>query len=545
MKNKLIVTALILVATMCVSLMSGCWVDSARIKFTEEPAKTYYVGDSIGDFVLYDMDEKKEYRYSEYQSQITISGFNTEVPGTFVATITMGDYSLEWSYEVIASDAEFAGGSGTVTDPYLVANYVQFNNMLAKVNTAKVYYKLANDIDFAGHAVECKSNWYANDGKTYFNGVVNGNGYKVMNIRDIEDGLGKAVKFNEVFGTVGADFALENIEFNFAAEGAKACTGLTSSITPIASNTTIKFNNVKVTGYIDLAERNNTSVAVFMAQADRSSEPAVVGTAYSITNCVNEVNIYNGSTTMYVAGYMNTQRSTKVTFTGNSYKGTIEGGYKYTAAFIGLDKDALAAGSVINNNTIDQANSKIVKVNSNNTSGAFATLSTKSADHANSIAYYNAQFGETSCLVELAYGEIVKGAAATHTISNIASEVVTIKITYMTSYIGKDIYPAAMMNSGILNMVEKYDITAGTTSMTFVAPSVILQNGQPEGAIALVTPGMYSVTENGVKTFYTNRPDPASTVKALEVIAVGYNAEGEAIWTSGNLVAINTFANGL
>lgn len=536
MKNKLIVTALILVATMCVSLMSGCWVDSARIKFTEEPAKTYYVGDSIGDFVLYDMDEKKEYRYSEYQSQITISGFNTEVPGTFVATITMGDYSLEWSYEVIASDAEFAGGSGTVTDPYLVANYVQFNNMLAKVNTAKVYYKLANDIDFAGHEVVSGSDWYANNGEAYFNGVVDGNGYKVMNVCDIKD-ISGAKKFNEIFGVVGADFALKNIEFNFVSEGANACTGLVTTVYPKATNANIQFNKVTVKGFIDLTSRNATSVGGFIAQADRSSDPV---NAYSITECVNELNIYNGSSVRFVAGYVNTQRASRITFTGNTYNGTIEGGADYTAAFIGAFNNGSLENATIAENTI-KANSSLVVVNNVQISGPFACSAPTSEKFKGSVESANTAYGEyEGYLTKLAGGKL-EGSQ----ISEIAENVVTIKVTYSTSYIGKDSYAAAIMNSGVLSMVAEYEVN-GATSISILVPTVILQNGQPEGAKSLVTPGMYYFTDdNGVTTFYTNRPDPALG-KKLSAIAVGYDANGKIVWTTGKFVELSaTYANGL
>ncbi len=544
MKNKLIVTALILVATMCVSLMSGCWVDSARIEFVEYPAATYYVGEDVGDFVIRDMDTKKEYHYVGNENLITIENFSTATPGSRTAKVTFGDYTIEFAYTVIGNEVGFAGGDGSMANPYQVANVDQFNLMLAKVNTAKTYYKLVADIDFAGEAVELKSNWYIDNGANYFNGVVDGNNYKVTNLCDIEDYVqGAIVKFHEVFGVVGPDFALKNIEFNFAAEGEKAITGLTTTIAPSATNATITFDHVKVTGYIDLTARNNTSVGVFMAQADRSRNSAEPGTAYSITDCTNEVNIYNGSACQFVSAYLTTQAMSNITFTNNTYKGTIEGGYGYSAAFIGMYNGGkvLSSASKISGNSILDG-TKIVSINPNSASvvsGAFGCIGVKDADLpdatvANSALAFNTNY--PVALTELYIGSTTVGKNATHTFNGIHEDVKTIRVIYSTSYAGKGV-----MNGGVLIFAEEFTVAEGATSMTFLAPTVIAQYGQPEGAKEMVTGGMFVFEENGVKTVYTNRLDPADATKGLTAIAVGLDANGKIVWTSGKRVAINAF----
>ena len=545
MKKKLIVTALVVVATMCFSLMSGCfsgWVDSARIEFVEEPAKTYYKGANVNevlDFVIRDMDKKVELRYSEHRGEIKVEGFDLSVAGTRNATVYYGDYSLTFTYTVAERDSLFAGGDGSAANPYLVSDAVEFQNMLNKgKNAAKNYFKLVSDINLLGVTIHSVSNWYEED-KNYFNGVIDGNGYRVLNVGNIEEGLGEAVKLNELFGLVGPDFTLKNIEINFAAEGALACTGLVTTMHPDFNKGSVVFDHVKVTGYIDLAERNNTSVGAFIAQADRAS--TTVGTLYSITNCTNELNIYNGSTTQFVSAYANTQAAAKFVFKNNTYKGVIEGGYHYTSVFVGYfsNNAKILSGASFANNTIDQANTTIVALNNTKYSGAYAISDITKEDNRAVIEAENEEVGELTCVKELATGTL----KADGTIEGLTEEVVSVRVSYTTSYVPADKYAGAVMNSGVLIFVEEYEVPA-EGALKILAPTNIFQTGS-EGK-DIVTAGMKVVVdENGVKTLYINRLDPAKGGE-LKALAVGYNAAGEIVWTSGNLTTVvANYNNGL
>ncbi len=510
MKNKLIVRALILVATMCVSLISGCWVDSARIEFVEEPAKTYYVNEAIGDFVIRDMDTKKEYHYVGNENLITIENFSTATPGSRTAKVTFGDYTIEFAYTVIGNETGFAGGDGSMANPYQVATTDHFNLMLKTGHNAATasYYKLVADIDFAGKTIiQTSSTYRGTKDSQYFTGIVDGNNYRVENICDITaEGLTTNEKFNEIFGAVG-NFELKNATFHFASEGENACTGLVSNVSKTTPNAEVVIENVDTEGYIDLSARNNTSIGVYVAQAHRGGRGI-----FTIKDCKNTVSIYNGATCNYVAGYATINTKNHVfNFVGNNYEGTIEGGFGYGAALIGLTGDKLSDDSVISGNTVG-ANTKVVKVNQNdNLSGIYA----------GSVSFVTANIDAEA---NDDYNTELEKATAT-----VANNVITLDMAGIETDEIRIMYSAQYSDGGGLFFSNTFAVAADMTAQLIVPSELI--------SVTEAMADEYSVDQDGIwfkdgKAYFLK----ARTVKNIDpqVFMVGYN-NGVAVWSTGKI----------
>ncbi len=100
------------------------------------------------------------------------------------AVLLMGMMSVS----VFAASNEFAGGSGTESDPYLISTTAHLNNVRNHLNA---YFKMTNDIVFAESDYETGGKFYnsgaffAPIGANYdnaFTGVFDGNGYCVKNL---------------------------------------------------------------------------------------------------------------------------------------------------------------------------------------------------------------------------------------------------------------------------------------------------------------------------------------------------------------------------
>ena len=87
------------------------------------------------------------------------------------------------------------------------------------------------------------------------------------------------------------------------------------------------------------------------------------------------------------------------------------------------------------------------------------------------------------------------------------------------------------------------------TTMSFTAPSILKHAfgaTEPADMGGSVTAGIWFTEEEGVVTANINRIRPAAAVSnkqpaVLSVLAVGYDAEGNIVWTSGSLVKLNPY----
>ena len=109
----------------------------------------------------------------------------------------------------------YGGGSGSLSNPYLIENYAQLKNMLY---CPDAYFRLVNDLDLEGISHEPIFN-----DKVYFSGSFNGGGHSIKNLS-----VKTQNNFPSLFGFIGngsvSDFSLVNVNieaFNFDTVTAK------------------------------------------------------------------------------------------------------------------------------------------------------------------------------------------------------------------------------------------------------------------------------------------------------------------------------------
>lgn len=391
MKKKIWAICLTLVLALAAFAISGCSLfnDVGTISWVKEPAKVYSLNET--DKPSFELKVNLNNANSEgkteitvkypnggYDSQIKIDNFTTATVGTRTATVTFEKLTLKFSYKVI--DGKFADGTGADTDPYLVATTGQFQNMLKQKSFA--FYKLANNIDFTGTAINMANDGAAAADEDAWVGVLDGNGYIVSGISQVHTKNGEiSNKYNEVFGKVAKEkekFVLKNITFDFASTGESATMGL---VTCFGNKGVLEFNNVKVTGYLNAANTSNSSIAPFITFMYRGSK--YLG-SLNITNCISDIKIYNSYAIHNVSGFISGMSensnefkplsSGNIKFENSKFTGYIEGAKQLSAAFIvsGGDPSAVytfngcSVGTEAEGTKIVKSTSKSGKVTHNN-----------------------------------------------------------------------------------------------------------------------------------------------------------------------------------
>lgn len=343
--KKLAALTCSLALIVCALLTTGCsWYEVGTAEFVERPATTYTQATTTDlKLIKFKVKTNKNEEFSVEGTEasqagikVEINGFDVTSVGSRTATVklTAGDvkYTLTFDYSVYARDAKFAGGTGISTNPYLVGTYEQFDNMLQESlnEDHAVYFKLISDIDFTGKQI--KQYAPANSkASLWLCANIDGNSYSLKNVKTVVasqengDDYKYDVKRNDIFGTV-KDFTLKNITVNFVSTGSNAAAGLVTTGTP---GTTVRFENVTTTGFIDPAMNGATSVAAFVGQTGR------MGVHRSVfVNCSNCANIVNSLSAKFVAGFTNTQNNSEISFENCRNEGNLEGAYSAVAGFV-------------------------------------------------------------------------------------------------------------------------------------------------------------------------------------------------------------------
>lgn len=341
MKKKIWAICLTLVLALAAFAISGCSLfnDVGTISWVKEPAKVYSLNETDKpSFELKAELTGKDpitvtYPNGKYDSQIEVKNFTTATVGTRTATVTFEKLTLSFSYKVV--DGQFADGSGSSVDPYIVTTADHFQHMLDQKSFN--YYKLGRSIDLTGVALRM-----ANAGQDATNdkawvGEIDGAGFTVSGISEVQTPDGKAInKYNEIFGRVARDsekFVLKNITFDFASTGKSATMGL---VTSNSINGVLEFTNVKLTGYVNAANSGNSNISPYVSFLQRSLPGKVDAPLKSatFTNCENEIKILNAYATSLVAGFASAQSvlpAGSVKFTNCKFAGLIEGSYQQGA----------------------------------------------------------------------------------------------------------------------------------------------------------------------------------------------------------------------
>jgi hypothetical protein len=111
------------------------------------------------------------------------------------------------------AEVAFAGGAGTLGNPYLIATPEQLNEIRYHVDPA-THFKLINDIDFEGYIYPDGSKGWLPiahyTGGKYFRGSLVGNGFKIKNLMMNRPEIMYGGLFGMIIGTI-QDVHLENV----------------------------------------------------------------------------------------------------------------------------------------------------------------------------------------------------------------------------------------------------------------------------------------------------------------------------------------------
>lgn len=135
--------------------------------------------------------------------------------------------------EVVAQATAFASGTGTKSNPYIIANVDQLKNISLNYETGYAYYKVADGVE----VLDCSS-WT----KVMLNGSFDGNGVKIINLD------------NALFYTVGTAFDGVNGIDNIVIENLDATLNVTNGcalVRNIFNGGETTFKNVQIHGYIE------------------------------------------------------------------------------------------------------------------------------------------------------------------------------------------------------------------------------------------------------------------------------------------------------
>ena len=316
-KAKTILVILMLVAVLVAA--SACIFENAsKIEIISMPKTTFTVGEELDkDDVKIRITDKnnvaKEYTLTYAETLgVKLTGFSTKKVGTFTATISYQDYSATFNYSVVAEASEFAGGTGTETDPYLVLNAAQL--LKAGNNGYKgMHFILGEDI-----TVTEKS--------PLFEGHLDGNGHTIY----VESGSRLYVWHNVV------DATIKDITFNYS--------GNVMMIKYALGN--VLLDNVTATGSLTTSSPNTSAFIVGLGYTwdanyngvdDDQPDDADYGkTPSNITfnNCVNKADIVCEDANAVDSGYgfaafigqgFNTSADCTYTFTNCTNEGNLTG----------------------------------------------------------------------------------------------------------------------------------------------------------------------------------------------------------------------------
>lgn len=315
-KAKTILVILMLVAVLVAA--SACIFENAsKIEIIRMPKTTFTVGeeldkDDVKIKITNKNNEAEEYTLADAEKTlgVKLTGFSTEKVGTFTATISYQDYSATFNYSVVAEESEFAGGTGTETDPYLVLNAAQ---LLKAGNNGYegMHFILGEDI-----TVTKKS--------PLFKGHLDGNGHTIY----VESGSRLYVWHNVV------DATIKDITFNYS--------GDVMMIKYALGN--VLLDNVTTTGSLTTPSRNTSAFIVGLGYTWDDNYDGVqevdqkvsknITSNITFNNCVNKADIVCEDASAVDSGYglaafigqgFNTSADCTYTFTNCTNEGNLTG----------------------------------------------------------------------------------------------------------------------------------------------------------------------------------------------------------------------------
>jgi len=245
--------------------------------------------------------EEKETIFSNNENlKVTIENFSLLKAGSFVASVKFGNAVSYFDYQVNDSNSAFAGGDGSINNPYQVTTSSQLM-LVGKKSSRNVYFKLMNDIDLSDIPF---SNYSSFISKTFY-GIFDGNNKKIYNLYAPTGGY--------LFKSIN-NATIKNLDLYFYSSE--------SSLSESAANN-IVIENVNIYGSLDC---NITTTAADIA----NTAPFITqlfGVNLSLINCKNYVDI-NGDGTYNSAFVGRVANASNIEFINCENYGNLEGGRK-------------------------------------------------------------------------------------------------------------------------------------------------------------------------------------------------------------------------
>ena len=143
-----------------------------------------------GNLVLLFIDEINRCEHTVQQELMNLI-LNREINGyklhdnvnILAAMNPSNKYDSDFDYQVVDPEQGFAGGNGSLNNPYQITNAIQFMNINTLETTKDVYFKLMNDIDMSTVINNAQMFW--DMGYAFiqlFEGVLDGNNKRIYNV---------------------------------------------------------------------------------------------------------------------------------------------------------------------------------------------------------------------------------------------------------------------------------------------------------------------------------------------------------------------------
>jgi len=273
-KNLIILSILFVLSFMLVGCFSVDELD--YIRFETQPKTVFLKDEGIELSVIvkltsetserapYSLVYDKEGKTSQAISGFQLTGFDTTEVGTRIATLAYtyqgSTAKLFFNYTVVLEDVEldFAGGTGTENDPFIIANRQHMQN-ISKYYSSKKYYKVADFVETID-----ASNWTS----VNVNGSFDGNGVTFKNLD------------RTLFGK--ATDSVQSVFKNFTIDDAYVTGGfhIGAVVNKVYDN--ILFENVVVHGKVE-----GGAAASFIGYGNGATKPQ----EFKFVNCYSDATI--------------------------------------------------------------------------------------------------------------------------------------------------------------------------------------------------------------------------------------------------------------
>lgn len=379
-----------------------------------------------------------------FEGRIQIKGFNLSAVGNYTAIVLYGSASSYFDYEVINPESGFAGGNGSVNNPYQITEPEQLKLI---ANDLDANYKLMNDLDLQGYGenlplgVGANTDWAHVFVVGEFAGTFDGNGKKLYNITE------ELFIFDST-----KDATVKDLDIYVNSNGFSIVVQTISDIL---------FENVNAYGTLYLDESNNNGVYVIYGGLGDSAELKFV-------ECYNEVNLYSTKYNGGFIGYLyagSTAAQDTVIFENCDFAGHIEG--SQVGAYLGnivasasanlVFKNSKVSGTVVGTVVADAVAAYRSSATTDYSAGPVVsegTLTTLKTFNFDDLAKWN----ENGKLVLNAVGE----------------EVASVKVQVST-------YASMVNGSSLQSVLKEYDLTNAEILTEFVKANVENKTGVADG----------------------------------------------------------------